>query len=130
MLSSLVRYGERLEAVVSILAVGVLLLILNWFFHRVYWNDRLARLHGRKMHVLRGAGLSVAAAQFVGLAMLWFTAVYRQGFETVLFLQALDLEAGVLSVAEAWPSGASPSRPWACSRSPSSASCRIGGCSS
>ena len=99
-LSSLVRYGERVEAVVSILAVGVLLLILNWFFHRVYWNDHLAGLHGRKKQVLRGAGLSAAAAQFVGLALLGFTAVYREGFETVLFLQALALEAGVLNVAE------------------------------
>jgi high-affinity iron transporter len=99
-LASLVRYGERVEAVVSILAVGVLLLILNWFFHRVYWNDHLAGLHGRKKQVLRGAGLSAAAAQFVGLALLGFTAVYREGFETVLFLQALALEAGVLNVAE------------------------------
>ena len=32
--------------------------------------------------------------------MLGFTAVYREGFETVLFLQALVLEAGVLHVAE------------------------------
>ena len=62
-LSSLVRYGEKVEAVVSILAVAVLLLILNWFFHKVYWADHLAGLHGRKKHVLRGAGLSVAAAQ-------------------------------------------------------------------
>ena len=62
-LSSLVRYGEKVEAVVSILAVCVLLLILNWFFHKVYWADHLAGLHGRKKHVLRGAGLSVAAAQ-------------------------------------------------------------------
>ena len=56
--------------------------------------------------MLRGAGLSVAAAQFLGLAMLGFTAVYREGFETVLFLQALVLEAGVLHVAEASPSAA------------------------
>ena len=33
-------------------------------------------------------------------ATLGFTAVYREGFETVLFLQALVLEAGVLHVAE------------------------------
>jgi high-affinity iron transporter len=99
-LSSLVRYGERVEAVVSILAVGVLLLILNWFFHRVYWNEHLAGLHGRKKQVLQGAGISVAAAQFVALATLGFTAVYREGFETVLFLQAIALEAGVLHVAE------------------------------
>jgi high-affinity iron transporter len=99
-LSSLVRYGEKVEAVVSIIAVAVLLLVLNWFFHRVYWSNHLADLHGRKKQILRGAGLSVAAAQFVALAALGFTAVYREGFETVLFLQALVMEAGVLNVAE------------------------------
>jgi high-affinity iron transporter len=34
-LGSLARYGERLEAIVSLAAIGVLLLILNWFYHRV-----------------------------------------------------------------------------------------------
>jgi high-affinity iron transporter len=97
--SSFVRYGERVEAVVSILAVAMLLLILNWFFHRIYWNEHLAGLHGRKKHVLRGVGLSATAAQFMGLALLGFTAVYREGFETALFLQALVLDAGVLEVA-------------------------------
>ncbi len=105
-LSSLVRYGEKLEAVVSLVAVAVLLLIMNWFFHRVYWNDHLAGLHGRKKRILKGAGLSVAAAQIVGLAMLGFSAVYREGFETVLFLQALALEAGAASVVEGAALGA------------------------
>ncbi len=100
LLSSLVRYGEKLEAVVSIVAIGVLLVILNWFFHKVYWSDHLATLHGRKKRILNGAGLSVATAQLVGLAILGFTAVYREGFETVLFLQALVLDAGVANVAE------------------------------
>ena len=81
-------------------AIGVLLLILNWFFHKVYWSDHLATLHGRKKRILNGAGLSVAAAQLVGLAILGFTAVYREGFETVLFLQALVLDAGAANVAE------------------------------
>ncbi len=106
MLSSLVRYGEKLEAVVSLVAIAVLLLILNWFFHRVYWNDHLAELHGRKKRILKGAGLSVAAAQLLGLALLGFTAVYREGFETVLFLQAFALDAGVASVAEGAALGA------------------------
>jgi high-affinity iron transporter len=105
-LSSLVRYGERLEAVVSLVAIAVLLLILNWFFHRVYWSNHLAGLHGRKKQILKGAGLSAAAAQLVGLATLGFTAVYREGFETVLFLQALALEAGAGTVAQGVALGA------------------------
>ncbi len=99
-LGSLVRYGEKLEAVVSLIAIAVLLLILNWFFHRVYWNDHLAGLHGRKKQILKGAGLSVAAAQVAGLATLGFSSVYREGFETVLFLQAFALDAGATNVAE------------------------------
>ena len=34
---SLSRYGEKLEAVVSILAVCILLLVTNWVFHKFYW---------------------------------------------------------------------------------------------
>jgi high-affinity iron transporter len=40
----------------------------------------------------------VAAAQLLGLAMLGFSSVYREGFETVLFLQAIVLEAGAATV--------------------------------
>jgi high-affinity iron transporter len=92
-LGSLSRYGEKLEAIVSLVAIAVLLVILNWFYHRVYWNEHLAGLHGRKKRIL-GIGVGVAAAQLVGLAMLGFSSVYREGFETVLFLQAIVLEAG------------------------------------
>ena len=97
-LTSLARYGEKLEAVVSLVAIGVLLLILNWFFHRMYWQENLQNLHRRKKRVLAGVGLSLAAAQVVGLVLLGFTSVYREGFETVLFLQAMTLEAGALTV--------------------------------
>ena len=83
---------------VSLFAIGVLLLILNWFFHRVYWQENLQNLHQRKRRVLAGAGLSLAAAQVLGLVLLGFTSVYREGFETVLFLQAMTLEAGALTV--------------------------------
>ena len=38
-LTSLSRYGEKLEAVVSLVAIAILLLILNWFFHKVYWTE-------------------------------------------------------------------------------------------
>ncbi len=97
-LTSLAVYGEKLEAIVSIVAIGVLLLILNWFYHRVYWQENLQTLHRRKRRVLAGTGLSIVAAQAVGLVLLGFSSVYREGFETVLFLQAMTLEAGALTV--------------------------------
>lgn len=89
LLTSLSRYGEKLEAVVSLLAIAVLLLITNWFFHQSYWTDHMANLHSRKRGIL-----SAGVSQWLGLAVLGFTSVYREGFETVLFLQALVLEAG------------------------------------
>ena len=99
-LTSLAVYGEKLEAIVSLVAIGVLLLILNWFYHRVYWQENLQGLHQKKRRVLAGAGLSLAAAQVVGLVLLGFSSVYREGFETVLFLQAMTLEAGAVTVLE------------------------------
>ncbi len=97
-LGSLAGWGERLEAVVSLVAIGVLLLILNWFYHRVYWQENLQGLHKKKKRVLAGASLGILSAQALGLVALGFSSVYREGFETVLFLQALTLEAGAWTV--------------------------------
>jgi high-affinity iron transporter len=88
-LQALARYGETLEAVVSLIAIAILLLITNWFFHKVYWTDWIASFHQKKKRLISGA-----AGLWLGLATLGFTSVYREGFETVLFLQALVLEAG------------------------------------
>jgi len=94
-LFSLTRFGERLEAVVSLIAIGVLLLITNWFFHKTYWTDWMAGFHQQKRQLL-----TAEAGQFLGLVLLGFTSMYREGFETVLFLQALVLEAGTAVVLE------------------------------
>ena len=85
--------GERLEAIVSLVAITVLLLITNWFFHKVYWSGWIARFHGHKRTLLAGA-----AGQAIGFALLGFVSVYREGFETALFLQALFLRAGADTV--------------------------------
>ena len=70
-LASLARYGEKLEAIVSLVAIGVLLLILNWFYHRVYWQENLQDLHQpQAADPRRSAGLSLVAAQVVGLVAL------------------------------------------------------------
>ena len=87
------EYGERLEAVISIVAIAVLLLITNWFFHKVYWTGHLASFHQQKGRILRGD-----AGRFIGLMILGFTSIYREGFETVLFLQALVLDSGIVIV--------------------------------
>ena len=88
-LQSLARYGEKLEAVVSLIAIAMLLLIMNWFFHNMYWTSWLAKFHSQKRRLL-----SKETGLWLGLITLGFTSVYREGFEVVLFLQALVLEAG------------------------------------
>lgn len=85
--------GERLEAIVSLIAIGVLLVITNWFFHKVYWTGWMANFHTRKRKLIGGV-ISVSLSQTIGLVLLGFTSIYREGFETVLFLQSLVLEAG------------------------------------
>ena len=95
LLDQLSRYGEKLEAIVGIVAVLILILVLNWFFHKVYWTEWIAS-HRKRSKVLTGAAVGgvAAGATVLGLYFLGFTSVFREGFETVLFLQALQLESG------------------------------------
>jgi high-affinity iron transporter len=95
LLDSLSKYGEKLEALVGIVAIGVLLLVMNWFFHKVYWTEWI-KGHRDRGKVLTGAAMAAGAgaATVAGLYTLGFTSVFREGFETVLFLQALQLSSG------------------------------------
>jgi high-affinity iron transporter len=93
LLTILGGFGEYLEAVVSLVAIGALLLVTNWFFHDVYWTGWMASFHRQKKRIIGGQ-----TGQFLGLAVLGFASIYREGFETVLFLQALVLEAGAPTV--------------------------------
>ncbi|HET7092272.1 MAG TPA: FTR1 family protein, partial [Thermomicrobiales bacterium] len=96
LLLGLSQYSEQVEAIVSLVAIGVLLLVMNWFFHKVYWTRWIAKHHDRRRRLLIGG----AAGQALGLAMLGFTSVFREGAETVLFLQALVLDAGTWLVVQ------------------------------
>jgi high-affinity iron transporter len=91
-LKSLSQHGEKLEAIVSLVAIAVLLLITNWFFHKAYWTNWMARFHRAKSDTINSGD---RRAQFWGLLLIGFTSIYREGFETVLFLQALVLDAGM-----------------------------------
>jgi high-affinity iron transporter len=95
-LDSLSQYGEKLEAVVGLVAIGVLLLVLNWFFHKVYWTEWIKGHRERSKELMaEGVGAAGAAAGTItGLYLLGFTSVFREGFETVLFLQSLQLSSG------------------------------------
>src|SRR5215208_6152314 len=40
--------GPRLEAITGFLAIVVLLIVLNWFVHKVYWTGWIAKHHRRR----------------------------------------------------------------------------------
>lgn len=88
-MTSLRAYGEVIAAVTGILAIGVLLLITNWLFHQVYWKQWVTTLKAQATE-----GESIWQLMLAG-----FLVGYREGFETVLFLQSLVLDAGGTSVA-------------------------------
>src|SRR4051794_11744524 len=88
--------GPRLEAITGFIAIAVLLVVLNWFVHKVYWSEWIGRHHRQRRKLLARSG----AAATIGLVALGFTSVYREGFEVVLFLQNLELKAGSGTVLE------------------------------
>src|SRR5213082_302834 len=85
-----------LQAATGLLAIVVLLVIMNWFFHKIYWGGWI-RAHNRRRKALlenaRTAEISQGRLWF-GLVLLGFTSLYREGFEVVLFLQSYHLRLG------------------------------------
>jgi high-affinity iron transporter len=85
-----------LQAATGLLAVIVLLVIMNWFFHKIYWGGWI-RAHNRRRKALlenaHAAEISQSRLWF-GLVLLGFTSLYREGFEVVLFLQSYHLRLG------------------------------------
>jgi high-affinity iron transporter len=92
--------GLGVQAATGIPAILVLLLVMNWFFHRVYWTGWISHHHGRRRRLLGATDESTMRATMLGLALLGFTSVYREGFEIVLFLQGLRVAFGSAVVLE------------------------------
>jgi high-affinity iron transporter len=73
---------ELLEAITALIAVGVLFYVSFWLVARLE--------HRRWMEFVKARVWAAATTgSTVALAGVGFTAVYREGFETVLFYQAL-----------------------------------------
>lgn len=83
----------HIQAATGLLAILVLLVVMNWFFHKIYWTGWIAH-HDKRRRRLLEAEDATGASTFRGLALLGFTAIYREGFEVVLFLQNLRLRSG------------------------------------
>lgn len=95
LLQGLSKYGETLEAVISVLAVIILLMVTNWVFHKYYWTGWNAKLRELSKAALAQKGGSFEHLALVGVG---FATIFREGFETTLFMQSLILEAGLASV--------------------------------
>jgi len=77
---------ELLESITALLAVVVLVAVSFWLVSRLE--------HRRRMEFMRArTATAMAAGSAAAFAGLGFTAVFREGFETVLFYQALVLYA-------------------------------------
>jgi high-affinity iron transporter len=87
LIKSQVGHMELMEGVISLLAVFMLLYIGFWLHGKSEigrWKDYVNRM-------MKGA---VARESMLGLAGLSFFVVFREVFESVLFLSALNMQAG------------------------------------
>src|SRR6266496_4989900 len=61
--------GPKLEAITGFLAIVVLLVVLNWFVHRVYWTDWIGRHHKRRQKLLTQTG-AIAVGALVAVVLM------------------------------------------------------------
>jgi high-affinity iron transporter len=83
-----------LQAATGLLAVVVLLVIMNWFFHKIYWGGWIRAHNRRRKSLLQNGSETASVRLWWGLVLLGFTSLYREGFEVVLFLQSYNLRLG------------------------------------
>ncbi len=86
----------NLQAATGLLAVIVLLVVMNWFFHKIYWGGWIAMHNRNKKKLLVSANESEISPRKLmwGMVLLGFASLYREGFEVVLFLQTYFLQMG------------------------------------
>ncbi len=85
-----------IQAATGLLAIVVLLIVMNWFFHKLYWTGWISLHNKRKHDLIKGATEQNTSLRrvFLGMALLGFTSFYREGVEVVLFLQSYRLRLG------------------------------------
>ncbi|MGA9875413.1 MAG: FTR1 family protein [Solirubrobacteraceae bacterium] len=77
------------QAATGLPSLIVLLIVMNWFFHKVYWTGWISNHHKRRRGLLSADPDTNKRRMLLGLALLGFTSVYRECFEVVIFLQNL-----------------------------------------
>ena len=90
-------YGAlAVQAATGLFAVVVLLVVMNWFFHGVYWSGWINMQTKAKRSLIADAerkGKGTGRVLF-GLVVLGFASVYRESVEVVLFLQSYYISMG------------------------------------
>jgi high-affinity iron transporter len=79
----------QVQAATGLPSLIVLLLVMNWFFHKVYWTGWISHHHRRRRTLLSGSQGANRRRLLAGFLALGFTSVYRECFEVVIFLQNL-----------------------------------------
>ncbi len=82
---------ELIEGATALIAVAVLLYVSNWLFQKTY-------IHDWKNYLREKLDSAVSSKSAFAMMFLAFAAVYREGFETVLFYQALAFDASATAV--------------------------------
>ncbi|HKI46136.1 MAG TPA: hypothetical protein VKA08_12465 [Balneolales bacterium] len=95
----------NIQAATGLLAIVILLIVMNWFFHRVYWTGWISFHNRRKkkyIDSMESAGgdelQATRSMAYKGLILLGFTSVYREGFEVDIFLQNIRIQVGTTHV--------------------------------
>ena len=82
---------ELIEGATALIAVAVLLYVSNWLFQKTY-------IHDWKNYLREKLNSAVTSKSAFAMTFLAFAAVYREGFETVLFYQALAFDSSATAV--------------------------------
>ncbi|EPZ45641.1 FTR1 family iron permease [Alicyclobacillus acidoterrestris] len=96
---------NSVQAATGLLAIVVLLIVMNWFFHRIYWTGWISFQNRKKKELIQSIESSDAASAEVtkstaykGLVILGLASVYREGFEVDIFLQSIRQQCGTANV--------------------------------
>lgn len=91
------NYGAlSVQAATGLLAVVVILVEIDWLVHGVYWSEWI-RMHTQTKRTLISEASQLnknSRRILIGLVLVGFDPVYREGFEVVIFLQRYYLEMG------------------------------------
>jgi high-affinity iron transporter len=97
----MLSYGALdIQAATGMFAVIVLLIVMNWFFHGVYWSGWINfQTRAKRSLIAEAAQIGGRSRRvLLGLTALGFASVYRESVEVVLFLQSYYIKTGPLVV--------------------------------